>query len=221
MINDSNEGEMMKFLKQGKCPRFFSLSFNPHFNHILSFDTHSMTEMSCHIGRQRYQVYAHSISHFNIIEHHFSLTLSSFIWWWIWTIKFLPYREAGVSSLRLFHFSFPHHSTSFQTHSILSCHIGRQGDQVYAKEALTWYPCLPIWQKFDCSNSASYKCHSTQNDVGMTWMMLEWGTFSMEMILIFLIPRPSLSFWVILKCLFCHSLVILALNDVRVNKMML
>ena len=53
MNNDSNEGEMMKFLKQGKCPRFFSLSFHPHFNHISSFDTHSMTEMSCHIGRHR------------------------------------------------------------------------------------------------------------------------------------------------------------------------
>ena len=132
MINDSNEGEMMKFLKQGKCPRFFSSSFHPHFSHISSFDTHSMTEMSCHIGRQRYQVYAYSISHFNIIEHHFSLTLSSFIWWWIWTIKFLPYREAGVSSLRLFHFSFPHHWTSFQSHSILIYMMMNLNNQILA-----------------------------------------------------------------------------------------
>ena len=132
MNNDSNEGEMMKFLKQGKCPRFFSLSFHPHFNHISSFDTHSMTEMSCHIGRQRYQVYAYSISHIHVIEHHFSFILPSFIWGWIWTIKFLPYREAGVSSLRLFHFSFPHHSTSFQTHSILIYMMMNLNNQIFA-----------------------------------------------------------------------------------------
>ena len=78
MINDSNEGGMMKFSKQGKCPRFFSSSFHPHSNHILSFDTHSMSEMSCHIGRQGYQVYAYSIYHFHIIQHHFSLILSPF-----------------------------------------------------------------------------------------------------------------------------------------------
>ena len=52
-------------------------------------------------------------------------------------------------------------------------------------------------------------------------MMVEWGTFFMEMILIFLIPRSSLSLWVILKCLFCQSMVIRTLNDHRVNEMML
>ena len=31
----------------------------------------------CHIGRQGYQVYAYSISHFHIIQHHFRLILSS------------------------------------------------------------------------------------------------------------------------------------------------
>ena len=40
MVNDWNEGRMMKFLNQGKCPRFFSLSFYPHFNNIFSFNTH-------------------------------------------------------------------------------------------------------------------------------------------------------------------------------------
>ena len=37
---------MKKFLTKGKCPWFFSLSFHSYSYHILSFDTHSMSEMS-------------------------------------------------------------------------------------------------------------------------------------------------------------------------------
>ena len=129
-------------------------SFHTQFLPFLSFLYHSMAKwwwnegnyrMSfiwwwmileqsnfCHIGRQGYQVYAYSISHFHIIQLHFSLILSSFICRWIWTIKFLPYREAGVSSLRLLHFSFPHHSTSFKTHSILIYMLMNLNNQIFA-----------------------------------------------------------------------------------------
>ena len=39
--------------------------------------------------------FQHHSGHSDII-----LSRMTFKWWWIWTIKFLPYREAGVSSLR-------------------------------------------------------------------------------------------------------------------------
>ena len=57
--------------------------------------------------------------------------------------------------------------------------------------------------------------------LGVTWMIVEWGTFSMEKILTNLIPGSSLSLWVIVKWLFCHSMVILIPNDLRMNEMML
>ena len=37
---------MRNFLKEGKCPRLFSLSFGCHSFYILSFDTHLMSEMT-------------------------------------------------------------------------------------------------------------------------------------------------------------------------------
>ena len=69
----------------------------------------------------------------------------------------LPYREAGVSSFRLFQFTFQHHSTSFRCHPIIHCHIGRQGYQVFAY-----------------SNSHGMTSEWVWNDF---WMM-EWRTFS-------------------------------------------
>ena len=59
----------------------------------------------------------------NIILKSFNIILLSFY-------HSLPYREAGVSSYRLFKFSFYNHSTSFYCHSVIHCHIGRQGYQV-------------------------------------------------------------------------------------------
>ena len=55
----------------------------------------------------------------------------------------------------------------------------------------------------------------------MIWMILEWGKFLIEKILITPIPWPSLSFWVIVKCLFCHSMIIQIANDLRMEEMML
>ena len=70
-----------------------------------------------------------------------------------------------------------------------------------------------------------FLCHfygiSLDVDGGMIWLILEWGKFLMEKILITPIPWPSLSFWVIVKCLFCHSMVIQILNDLRMKEMML
>ena len=56
---------------------------------------------------------------------------------------------------------------------------------------------------------------------GMIWMMLEWGKFLMEKILIILIPCSSQSFLVIVKCIFCHLMVIQILNDLRMKEIML
>ena len=63
-------------------------------------------------------------------------------------------------------------------------------------------PCLPIIQ-------------------GVTWMTMEGKTFSMEKILINLIPGSSLSFRVSVKWLVSHSMVILIPTDLRMNEMML
>ena len=63
-------------------------------------------------------------------------------------------------------------------------------------------PCLPIIQ-------------------GVTWMTMEGKTFSMEKILINLIPGSSLSFRVSVKWLVSHSMVILISTDLRMNEMML
>ena len=40
VVNDWNEGGMMKFLNQGICPRFFSFSFCPHFTNVPYLNTH-------------------------------------------------------------------------------------------------------------------------------------------------------------------------------------
>ena len=63
---------------------------------------------------------------------------------------------------------------------------------------------------------------------GCRWkMILEWpdwcwnGAYFYVEDFITLIPWSSLSFWYILKCLFCHSLVILILIDLGMKEMML
>ena len=63
-------------------------------------------------------------------------------------------------------------------------------------------PCLPIIQ-------------------GVTWMTMEGKTFSMEKILINLIPGSSLSFRVSVKWPFSHFMVIPIPTDLRMNEMML
>ena len=60
-----------------------------------------------------------------------------------------------------------------------------------------------------------------ENGGGVTWLVVGCGKFWMVKILITHIPGSSLSLWVISKCLFCHSMVILTLNDLRMNDMML
>ena len=67
MVNDWNEGRMMKFLNQGKCPRFFSLSFRCHSYHILSFDTHSMSEMTM----EWFSIIPHSVLYYSDVIHSF------------------------------------------------------------------------------------------------------------------------------------------------------
>ena len=102
----------------------------------------------------------------------------------------------------------PHlnHISSFVTHSMTEM---RQVRNVFYHSTL----------------SSIFLCHfygiSLDVDGGMIWMILEWGKFLMEKILIAPIPWPSLSFWVIVKCLFCHSMAIQILNDLRMKEMML
>ena len=57
--------------------------------------------------------------------------------------------------------------------------------------------------------------------LGVTWVIAEGGIFSMEKILINLIPGSSLSFRVSVKWLVSHSMVILIPTDLRMNEMML
>ena len=68
MTSDWSEGQMMKFLNQGKCPRIFSSSLCPHFNHILSSDTHSITEMSA----EWLSIIPHSVPSFSVISISFN-----------------------------------------------------------------------------------------------------------------------------------------------------
>ena len=125
----------MKFLNQGKCPRFFSLSFRCHFYLILSFDTHSMSEMTM----EWFSIIPHSVLYYSDVIHSFqchsiiqrsfqyhSLIMLSFHYF---TLLLMSFNHSGIylAILQSFYrhsrhstemLSFSHHLPSFCDPSI-------------------------------------------------------------------------------------------------------